>query len=211
MAIVKYPFKEAFDAMKGVGNLIPGYLDSQYGLSAKIDYTELTGEPQKFSVEPEAQFLVPEGTMIESHWRQNLAHNFNVVLGKELFRIFGIPWIRAGFNLLAAAGEVVTLGLVYKAEDMKPSIDEGVKELCDELMFRYFDTRKRYLIYGIPEDIPGTPHPFPPKKAQTKGSSYPRFRGNQIERPFSYNVDEQFDEFEVGSGLYPKTIKVGRN
>ena len=78
MAVKAIDFNKAVEELSRVGSLVPTYLDAESGAAVKVDYTELTGLPQKFTVDKAQDLPVPVDSIAERPWRDILIHNRRV-------------------------------------------------------------------------------------------------------------------------------------
>jgi hypothetical protein len=174
-------FNKAIEELTKVGTLVRSYLDEKSGAVAKVDYTELTGLPQKVSVDKELDLPVPVGSIAEPQWRDVLRHNRNVRIGQKIFETIVPP----SLNFL---GNAATLFLFYEHEGFQNGLNDIIKTIVEEFSYTNYTMNIQYLTLGVPPpQTQGTP-PFPPQASRAAhGAPYPTI----FNRSFDYVQDPE--------------------
>lgn len=136
-------FEQSIQELIRPGTLVTNFQDSEYGRVVRIDISELTNQPQSFTILEEKQFPIPESTIAESQWRQMITQNRNLKIAQKIFEETTPP-------VLKFLGNAATLFLLKKHEGYQSWLDNIIKSIVDEVSYTHYKTKLRYMTLGVP-------------------------------------------------------------
>lgn len=136
-------FGPSMEQLLSPGTLVPICLDSKYGATVGVELNEF-GDPQKIDIKREKEFPIPEGSVIEPQWRDIIAYNRNLAIGKSIFTET-MP------HILNFLGNAATLFLFHDHKGYNTWLNNIAKTIVEEFTYTMFDTKVKNLAMGIPK------------------------------------------------------------
>jgi len=153
-SVKKIPFGPSLKELLDPSSLAVVHREPRHIGAAEIRFNELSGEPETLRISEEKEAAIPMGAMAEKPWRRELVgYNTRLIARQHLYNVLAPPAIEGGLHLVAGILDLVTLGLLGFRDDAR--IKAAAKEIADIYGYNWFDTRKRYFVYGVPERRPG--------------------------------------------------------